>query len=122
MADSPVEVQIKALHELIASPERRAEFLRDPSAYATKNKVSFDPVVEEMTHFALSQYERELARLGAGNPYLPTDSPLLTPSGGPPVQLGRVTTAAATLVVSAVAAVVSAAASVTSATSAAKTK
>lgn len=119
MAESSVQVQIKELQALIASPKRRGEFLVDPRAYAQKNKVSFDPAVVKMTQAALSRLEEALARIGAANPHLPTNSPLRVVKGGPLAARG-VTSLAASAAVAAAAAVVSAVAAVTQATSAAK--
>jgi hypothetical protein len=68
-AESPSKVQIDAVNDLIGNPERRAEFMKDPAAYAAKNNISFDPAVVKMAQAAIVKHEQEIARLGSDNPY-----------------------------------------------------
>lgn len=112
MSESPVSKQIELVHNLIASPDKRKEYLADPDGYLKSEGITPAPDLKDSLTESLKSLENEFERLGGANPFA-----MGTAASGGATTMNVVAAAA---VVSAAAMVVSAAASVTTATSAAK--
>ena len=114
---SSSDKQVALVQAIASNPAARAEFLADPTKFATKHNVVLDPKFQTVITKELQTIEVESARLGHRNPYIDVMKVKIPkfpkqPSTGPIGLRGPVMNAAA---VAAGAAVVSAAAAVVSA-------